>query len=89
MADGLARSGCRDRAGLDVLTALPGDISLHDQHELMERPFFSLAKRKRLAPIEYRVGEIWVPVEASPSRGLATIWDADILANWSRPVPRG
>ena len=58
MADGLARSGCGDRAGLDVLTARPGDIPLHDQRELMERPFFSLAKRKRLTPIEYRVGEV-------------------------------
>jgi hypothetical protein len=31
-----------DRAGLDVLTALPGGVPLHDQRELMERPFFSL-----------------------------------------------
>jgi plasmid replication initiation protein len=45
----------------------------------MERPFFSLAKRKRVEPIDYRVGDVWVRVEASPSRGMATIWDADIL----------
>ncbi len=79
MADGLLGSRCVDRDGLDVLTALPGNIPIHDQRELMERPFFSLAKRKRLAPIEYRVGEVWVHVEASPSHGMATIWDADIL----------
>jgi len=79
VADGLLRSGGGDRGGLDVLTALPGAIPLHDQRDIMERPFFSLAKRKRVAPIEYRVGDIWVRVEASPSRGMATIWDADIL----------
>jgi plasmid replication initiation protein len=79
MADGSLRSSVGDRAGLDVLTALPGEVPLHDQRELMERPFFSLAKRKRLEPIEYRVGDVWVHVEASASRGMATIWDADIL----------
>ena len=85
MADGLLGSRCVDRDGLDVLTALPGNIPIHDQRELMERPFFSLAKRKRLAPIEYRVGEVWVHVEASPSRGMATIWDADILSGCDVP----
>jgi plasmid replication initiation protein len=77
MADGSL--GIGDRAGLDILIALPGIVPLHDQRELMERPFFSLAKRKRIAPIEYKVGDVWVHVEASPSRGMATIWDADIL----------
>ena len=28
-------------------------LPLRDQRETMERPFFSLAKRKRLKPIEY------------------------------------
>jgi plasmid replication initiation protein len=79
MADGSRSSELGKREGLDVLTAIPGDIPLHDQRELMERPFFSLAKRKRVDPIEYKFGDVWVHVEASPSRGMATIWDADIL----------
>ncbi len=45
----------------------------------MERPFFSLAKRPRLAPIEYQVGDVWVEVSANSKFGMATIWDADIL----------
>ena len=47
----------------------------------MERPFFSLAKRKRLKPIEYVSpdGTIYVKVFATPEFGMATIWDADIL----------
>ena len=53
----------------------------------MERPFFSLQKRKRLKPIEYRSpdGEAWVKVEAMPAYGMATIWDADILI-WAASV---
>jgi plasmid replication initiation protein len=79
MADGAPPLGAPDRSGLDFLTALPGDLPLHDQRDLMERPFFSLAKRKRIAPIDYQVGNVWVRVEATRSRGMATIWDADIL----------
>jgi plasmid replication initiation protein len=47
----------------------------------MERPFFSLAKRKRLKPIDYTSpdGKVWVHVSANPDYGMATIWDADIL----------
>ncbi len=41
----------------------------------MERPFFSLQKRKRLKPIEYRSpdGGAWVRVQAIPDYGMATI----------------
>jgi plasmid replication initiation protein len=47
----------------------------------MERPFFSLAKRKRLRPIEYKSpnGDIFVNVFPNHEFGMATIWDADIL----------
>jgi plasmid replication initiation protein len=45
----------------------------------MERPFFSLAKAKRLAPILYQVGDTQVQVYAVPEHGMATIWDADVL----------
>jgi plasmid replication initiation protein len=56
-------------------------LPLKDQREVMERPFFSLSKRKRLKPIEYTSpdGEVWVHVSANPAFGIATIWDADIL----------
>ncbi|MBB3475433.1 replication initiator protein A [Sphingomonas sp. BK345] len=57
------------------------DLPLRDQREMMERPFFSLAKSKRVKPIDYRSpdGKTWVHVSASAEYGMATIWDADIL----------
>ena len=45
----------------------------------MERPFFSLAKAKRIAPILYEAGGVRVEVFAVPEHGMATIWDADVL----------
>ncbi|WP_240339333.1 replication initiator protein A [Novosphingobium sp. BW1] len=45
----------------------------------MTWPFFSLAKSKRVTPIDFRMGETWISVEAVPEHGMATIWDADIL----------
>ncbi|MET4897838.1 replication initiator protein A [Sphingomonadaceae bacterium jetA1] len=57
------------------------DLPLRDQREMMERPFFSLAKTKRIKPIDYRSpdGKLWVHVSGNPDYGMATIWDADIL----------
>lgn len=65
----------------DLFIPLMGDLPLKDQRETMERPFFSLQKRKRVKPIEYTSpdGETWVKIEAIPAYGMATIWDADIL----------
>lgn len=64
-----------------------GDVPLRDQRETMERPFFSLAKRKRLKPIEYTSpnGELFVNVFPNAEFGMATIWDADILI-WAASV---
>ena len=45
----------------------------------MAYPFFSLAKSKRLVPIDFKAGPIVIRVEAVPEHGLATIWDADVL----------
>src|SRR3546814_7758959 len=58
---------------LPQLTALP----LRDQRETMERPFFSLSKRKRLKPIDYISPDrkITVHVSANSEYGLATIYD--------------
>lgn len=63
----------------DLFAANFADIPIRDQRDTMERPFFSLAKKPRVAPIEYHVGDVWVEVSANPKFGLATIWDADIL----------
>ncbi|APW64218.1 replication initiator protein A [Paludisphaera borealis] len=63
----------------DLFAANFADIPIRDQRDTMERPFFSLAKKPRFAPIEYHVGGTWVEVSANPKFGLATIWDADIL----------
>lgn len=65
----------------DLFLPYIADLPLRDQREMMERPFFSLAKGKRVKPIEYRSpdGKLWVHVSANPDYGMATIWDADIL----------
>ena len=65
----------------DLFVPFISDLPLRDQRETMERPFFSLAKRKRLKPIEYVSpnGEVFVNVFPNAEFGMATIWDADIL----------
>ena len=67
----------------EMFFTLPGfsDISLRDYQETMQRPFFSLSKRKRLKPIEYVSPDktVTVHVSANPTYGMATIWDADIM----------
>ena len=45
----------------------------------MAYPFFSLAKCKRVVPIDFRAGTVTIRVEAVPEHGMATIWDADVL----------
>jgi len=63
----------------DLFAASFADIPVRDQRDTMERPFFSLAKKPRLNPIQYQVGNVWVEVSANQQFGMATIWDADIL----------
>ena len=65
----------------DLFLPYVADLPLRDQREMMERPFFSLAKTRRTKPIEYTSpdGKLWVNVSANPNYGMATIWDADIL----------
>src|SRR6478752_7331327 len=71
----------------DLFVPYLADLPLRDQRETMERPFFSLAKRKRLKPIEYTSpnGEIFVNVLPHQEFGMATIWDADVLI-WAASV---
>ncbi|MDP2162978.1 MAG: replication initiator protein A [Hydrogenophaga sp.] len=67
------------REQLDLFRALPGDMAPRDAQDLMAYPFFSLAKSRRTAPIDFRSGGITVRVEGTAEHGIATIWDADIL----------
>lgn len=62
-------------------------MPLRDQRESMERPFFSLSKKKRLKPIEYRSpdGQVFVNVYPNAEWDMATIWDADVLS-WAAPT---
>lgn len=68
-----------ERAQLDLFRALPGDLAPRDAQDLMAYPFFSLAKSKRLTPIDFKAGSVKIRVEAVPEHGMATIWDADVL----------
>lgn len=56
-----------------------GEIAARDAQDLMTWPFFSLAKSKRVRPIDFRMGEVSILVEATAEHGMATIWDADVL----------
>lgn len=71
------------RVQFEMFFTLPdfSDISLRDYQETMQRPFFSLAKKKRVKPIEYVSPDksVTVHVSANPEYGMATIWDADIM----------
>jgi plasmid replication initiation protein len=64
---------------LELFRALPGDLAPRDAQDLMAYPFFSLSKSHRVTPIDFRMGEVAIRVEATAEHGMATIWDADVL----------
>lgn len=68
-----------ERTRLDPFVVIGGDASPRDQRDLMERPFFSLAKSRRTKPILYKTKDVEVQVFGMPEHGMATIWDADVL----------
>lgn len=68
-----------ERDQLELFRAIPGDLAPRDAQDLMAYPFFSLAKSKRLKPIDFQAGSVAIRVEAVPEHGMATIWDADVL----------
>jgi len=68
-----------ERESLDLFRSLPGDLAPRDVQDLMTYPFFSLAKSKRIEPIDYCSGNTTIRVEGTHEHGLATIWDADVL----------
>ena len=78
----MARNGeIRDDSQVDLFLPQLTTLPLRDQRETMERPFFSLSKRKRLKPIDYISPDrkVTVHVSANSEYGLATIYDLDIL----------
>lgn len=77
----MQRRAAFDRASLqlDLFVGVGGAIAPRDAQDLMAWPFFSLAKRKRVRPIDFRMGEVAILVEATAEHGMATIWDADVL----------
>jgi plasmid replication initiation protein len=68
-----------ERDQLELFRALPGDLAPRDAQDLMAYPFFSLAKTPRTTPIDFRMNDITIRLEAGPGHGMATIWDADVL----------
>ena len=68
-----------DNPPLEIFRARSGDIAARDAQDLMSWPFFSLAKSRRVTPIDFRMGEVTIRVEATAEHGMATIWDADVL----------
>ena len=74
-----APSTIAPRRQLELFQALPGDMALRDAQDLMSWPFFSLSKSRRIRPIDFRMGNVIIRVEATPEHGMATIWDADLL----------
>ena len=68
-----------DDQQIELLHAVrPGDIAPRDAQDLMPWPFVSLAETPCGRPIEFRMGDATIPVEAH-EHGMATIWDADVL----------
>jgi plasmid replication initiation protein len=74
-----ARHCNEEREHLEIFRALPGELAPRDAQDLMAYPFFSLAKTRRVAPIDFHAGGISIRVEATVEHGMATIWDADVL----------
>lgn len=64
---------------LDLFVGRGGAIAARDAQDLMAWPFFSLAKSKRVKPIDFQMGDVSILVEATAEHGMATIWDADVL----------
>lgn len=69
----------RSEGQLDLFHARASVVTPRDAQDLMSWPFFSLAKSRRVTPIDFRMGDVSIRVEATVEHGMATIWDADIL----------
>ena len=68
-----------ERSKLEPFVVATGDASPRDQRDLMERPFFSLAKARRTTPILYEAGDVRVEVYAAGlelANGFGELTDA-------------
>ncbi|WFU62316.1 replication initiator protein A [Bradyrhizobium brasilense] len=74
-----ARRRCSEREQLAPFRAFPGDLVPRDAQDLIAYPFFTVAKTKRIVPIDFCAGAIAIRVEAMRKHGMAAIWDADVL----------
>jgi len=94
-----SRHPISERDQLDLFRARPGDLAPRDAQDLMAYPFFSLAKSKRLAPIDFKAGSVLIRVEAVPAQGTRIIGQYDnnvgfgqsrVLLAWNRLIfPNG
>lgn len=64
---------------IDLFIATASDVSPKAHQDLMTRCWWSLAKQKRIAPIEHYHDESWVKVSGDAEYGIATIYDFDIM----------
>ena len=92
----MRRSHTSEREQLDLFRALPGNLAARDAQDLMAYPFFSLAKSKRIVPIDFRAGSISIRVEAVPEAevpdlrpgmagiGKVTVGEERLVWIWSR-----
>jgi Plasmid replication initiator protein len=71
----MRRRHISEREQLSLFRALSGDLAPRDAQNLMAYPFFSLAKSRRVVPIDFRAGKVAIRVEAVPEHGMATIWE--------------
>ena len=70
---------------VDLLLGSLVNASPKDDRALMEFPFFSLQKQPRMEPLVYDDGKVQIRIAPS-EKGLATIWDKDVLIYAASPV---
>ena len=58
---------------------IPGVVSTKNQMDIMQFPFFSLSKRKRVTPILFGNNKVKIEVHGTEKFGIANIFDADFL----------
>ena len=62
-----------NREQLELFRALPGAMAPRDAQDLMAWPFFSLAKSRRVQPIDFQAGGVKVRVEGTIEHGLEVV----------------
>ena len=70
----MRRRHISEREQLSLFRALPGDLAPRDAQDLMAYPFFSLAKSRRVVPIDFRAGK-----SCHSRRSRAGAWHGDDL----------